>query len=109
MILCAEEHVEWIDQCLRHMREREFSTIEATTEAEADWVDHTNAVANATLYPRGNSWYLGANIRGKPRVFMPYVGNKRSTRKGVTRSLRATMKDLYFHECTPSLDIERAT
>ena len=48
--------------------------LEATVEAENDWVDHVNEVANMTLFPGCNSWYLGANIPGKPRVFMPYIG-----------------------------------
>ena len=49
-------------------------TIEAAPEAEEAWVDHVNAVADATLFPRANSWYMGANVPGKPRVFMPYIG-----------------------------------
>ena len=48
--------------------------IEATVEAEEAWVAHVNQVGDATLYPRANSWYMGANIPGKPRIFMPYVG-----------------------------------
>jgi cyclohexanone monooxygenase len=48
--------------------------IEATVEAEDGWVAHVNEVGNATLYPLANSWYMGANIPGKPRIFMPYVG-----------------------------------
>jgi cyclohexanone monooxygenase len=48
--------------------------IEATRPAEDAWVDHVNSVAHMTLYPRCNSWYLGANVPGKPRIFMPYIG-----------------------------------
>ena len=48
--------------------------MQATPEAEAEWVAHVNEVADTTLYPQANSWYLGANVPGKPRVFMPYVG-----------------------------------
>jgi cyclohexanone monooxygenase len=48
--------------------------IEPTPEAEAGWVGHVNDVANSSLYPGCNSWYLGANVPGKPRVFMPYLG-----------------------------------
>ena len=56
------------------LSERQFGAIEATADAEAAWVDHVNEVANTTLYPQANSWYMGANIPGKPRVFMPYIG-----------------------------------
>ncbi len=74
MILSIEMHVDWIADCLKHMREHGKSRITATGEAQEDWVHHTADVANATLYPQANSWYMGANIPGKPRVFMPYVG-----------------------------------
>ena len=58
-----------------HLGERNVATIEATREAEEAWVAHVNAVASLTLFTTGcNSWYLGANVPGKPRVFMPYLG-----------------------------------
>ena len=56
------------------MRERGAARVEATAEAEDGWGKHVTEVANSTLYPLANSWYMGANIPGKPRVFMPYVG-----------------------------------
>jgi cyclohexanone monooxygenase len=56
------------------MRKERFDCIEALPQAEHDWVSHVNQVADSTLYPLANSWYVGANIPGKPRVFMPYVG-----------------------------------
>ena len=56
------------------MREHELGSIEANVQAEDDWVGRVNALASKTLYPKANSWYLGANVPGKPRVFMPYVG-----------------------------------
>jgi cyclohexanone monooxygenase len=56
------------------MKERGFSRVEADREAEERWVIHNDEVANATLYPKANSWYMGANIEGKPKTFMPYVG-----------------------------------
>ncbi len=74
MILSIEMHANWIADCLEHMRARGLARIEATEEAQEAWVVHTREVADATLYPRANSWYMGANIPGKPRVFMPYVG-----------------------------------
>jgi cyclohexanone monooxygenase len=69
-----EQHVDWIADCLVHLRAHGLSRIEATVDAEEAWVAHVNEVGHATLYPRANSWYVGANVPGKPRVFMPYVG-----------------------------------
>ncbi len=74
MLVSIEQHVEWIADCLAHMQDRGAQVIEATAEAQEAWGQHVNDVANATLYPLAKSWYTGANIPGKPRVFMPYVG-----------------------------------
>ena len=74
MIMAIEQHVEWIRDCLVYMRENEQTTIEATEQAADDWVEHVNTVADQTLYPSCNSWYLGANIPGKTRIFMPLIG-----------------------------------
>ncbi|MDE2581373.1 MAG: NAD(P)/FAD-dependent oxidoreductase [Rhodospirillales bacterium] len=70
-----EQHVEWIAECIRHLRANGLTRIEAQPDAAERWVAHVNAAANATLLPQaGHSWYLGANVPGKPRVFMPYAG-----------------------------------
>jgi cation diffusion facilitator CzcD-associated flavoprotein CzcO len=74
MVVSIEQHVEWISDCIAYLERNRFATIEATQEAEDGWVAHVNEVANHTLFPLANSWYVGANIPGKPRVFMPYVG-----------------------------------
>ena len=74
MIVSIEQHVDWIADCVAFMRERNLAIIEATPDAEESWVTHVNAVAEMTLYPQANSWYMGANIPGKPRIFMPYIG-----------------------------------
>ena len=74
MILAIEQHTDWIADCLAHLRANGFKRIEAGRQAQDAWVQHVNEVADATLYPLANSWYVGANIPGKPRVFMPYVG-----------------------------------
>ena len=74
MILAIEQHVDWIADCLAALRERGIATIEAEPAAEDDWVRHVNEVADRTLFPLANSWYMGANIPGKARVFMPYAG-----------------------------------
>jgi cyclohexanone monooxygenase len=74
MIVSIEQHVDWIADCLGWMRARGLATIEADSEAQDKWVAHVNEVAHTTLYPQANSWYMGANIPGKPRIFMPYIG-----------------------------------
>jgi cyclohexanone monooxygenase len=74
MIVAIEQHVDWIAAAIAHMRDRSLDTIEAGKEAEDKWVAHVNEVAHATLYPQANSWYMGANIPGKPQIFMPYIG-----------------------------------
>ena len=73
MIVGIEHHVEWISDCLQHMRNTGLDTMEPTRAAEDGWVEHVNQAADKTLFPKANSWFLGANIPGKPRVFMPYV------------------------------------
>jgi cyclohexanone monooxygenase len=74
MIVSIEQHVDWIADCITAMRGRGHATIEAEPAAEEQWVAHVNEVGHLTLYPRANSWYMGANVPGKPRIFMPYIG-----------------------------------
>ena len=74
MMVSIEQHVDWISDCLVHLRVKGISSIEPTPPAQEAWVEHVNEVANATLFPLANSWYMGANVPGKPRVFLPYVG-----------------------------------
>jgi cyclohexanone monooxygenase len=81
MVLSIEQHTDWIADCLAHMRAHGQTRIEAEQSAEDNWVQHVNDVADATLYPLANSWYMGANIPGKPRVFMPYVGGVHNYKK----------------------------
>ena len=71
VIQSIEHHVEWIADCIEHLDAHGLATIEATEQAEAAWVEHVNAVARRTVFLGCNSWYLGANIAGKPRMFMP--------------------------------------
>ena len=81
MILSCEQHVDWIAQLLQYLADKGLCEAEPTRMAEDAWVDHNNEVANGTLYPKANSWYVGANIPGKPRVFMPYVGGVTAYKK----------------------------
>jgi len=75
MPVAIEQHVEWITDCIAHLRRRGLGRIEAEPGAADRWVEHVNEAADATLLPQASSsWYLGANVPGKPRVFMPYAG-----------------------------------
>jgi cyclohexanone monooxygenase len=74
MLMSIEQHVEWIADCVAYLREHQIESMEATPEAEDAWVAHVNDVGDTTLFPLANSWYVGANVPGKPRVFMPYIG-----------------------------------
>ena len=74
MMVSVEQHIDWITDALVHIREHDNAVMEATPAAEDRWTEHVGAVANATLFPKANSWYMGANIPGKPRVMTPYIG-----------------------------------
>jgi cyclohexanone monooxygenase len=74
MMVSIEQHVDWIGDCVSYLRDQGAKAIEATTESEDYWVDHVNEVGDTTLFPTANSWYMGSNVPGKPRVFMPYIG-----------------------------------
>jgi cyclohexanone monooxygenase len=74
MPVSIEQHVEWVTDCINTMRETGKTTIEATSEAQEEWVAHVNEIVNQTLMTGANSWYMSANIPGKPRAFLPYLG-----------------------------------
>jgi cyclohexanone monooxygenase len=74
MMVSIEQHVDWIVRCIDYAREHGIAEVEPTREAEDAWVEHVREVGDASLYPRAQSWYMGANIPGKPRVLLPYVG-----------------------------------
>src|SRR4051794_11599648 len=74
MVVSIEQHVDWIADCLDHLRANAIASIEATPDATEGWVAYVNMVADLTLFPTCNSWYLGSNIPGKRRVFMPLPG-----------------------------------
>ena len=74
MVPAIEHHVEWISDCIAYVNQAGRETINAHPDAQEQWVEHVNEVGNSSLYPNCNSWYLGANVPGKPRVFMPYLG-----------------------------------
>ncbi|MDZ4375097.1 MAG: NAD(P)/FAD-dependent oxidoreductase [Phenylobacterium sp.] len=74
MAVAIEQHVEWISDCIAWLGERQMGAIEAAADAQDAWVAHVNEVAAPTVFPLANSWYMGANVPGKPQVFMPYIG-----------------------------------
>ena len=74
VIVSIEQHVDWIAGCLNYLANNGMGRIEADGKAQDEWVAHVNEVADKTLLPQGASWYVGANVPGKPRVFMPYLG-----------------------------------
>ncbi|PKU52212.1 MULTISPECIES: NAD(P)/FAD-dependent oxidoreductase [Lysinibacillus] len=74
MPIAIEQHVEWIAQCIDYLREHDIDLVEPNKEAEEAWSKHCREIANTTLYVKGDSWYTGANIEGKPRSFLIYLG-----------------------------------
>jgi cyclohexanone monooxygenase len=81
VIVVNEQQVDWIGDCLRELSARAIAVIEATPEAQAAWVQHVHEVGKASIYTKGDSWYVGANIPGKPRIFMLYIGFPRYAAK----------------------------
>jgi cyclohexanone monooxygenase len=74
VVMSIEQHVEWIAQCLADMGKRDATMIEPSQAAQDAWVETVNEVAAGTLFPTTKSWYMGANVPGKPQVFLPYIG-----------------------------------
>ena len=81
MVVSIEQHVDWIAECISNLRAKDLVRIEASEEAEEAWVGLVTQLADFTLFPKANSWYRGANVEGKPRVFMPYVGGVNTYRE----------------------------
>ena len=92
VIVSIEQHVDWIAECLRYMQAQDLSLIESELDAEDRWVAHVKEVAHKTLYPQAASWYIGANIAGKPRVFMPYIGGVAPAVRSATTSRPAATR-----------------
>ena len=74
MIVSIEQHVEWITDCIAYLRAHEIATIEACSDTQSTWMKNVGVVADYTLFSKGESWYKGSNIPGKPRLFLPYLG-----------------------------------
>jgi len=89
MPVTIEQHVDWIGDCIAHMRGQGLKRIEPRADAQDAWVEHVNEVARKTLFYEAKSWYLGCNIPGKPEVFMPYAGGQPAYRKRCDEIARA--------------------
>jgi cation diffusion facilitator CzcD-associated flavoprotein CzcO len=81
MAVSIEQHVDWVADCLKDLRDQGLETIEPTAVAEAGWNRHVQDCAAITLHPTANSWYMGANVPGKPRFFLPYIGGVNAYRQ----------------------------
>ncbi|MCB1522590.1 MAG: cyclohexanone monooxygenase, partial [Rhodoblastus sp.] len=80
VIRAIEHHVDWLSNCFDYLRRENIACIEADEHAQDAWVQHVNQLADRTLFPRTPSWYIGADIPGKPKVFMPYAGGEHADR-----------------------------
>ena len=81
MSMSIEQHVDWITRCMEYLRENNVDRIDADGCAEESWMQHVQEIVGRTLYLKANSWYLGANVPGKPQVFLPYLGGHGAYRK----------------------------
>lgn len=86
MPLGIEMHCEWIADCVSHLRDNDLQTIEANEDDETKWIAHVKEVSDATLLPEATSWYMGANIPGKPRVFLVYLGGGKQYKAIISES-----------------------
>ena len=98
MIVSIEQHVDFVADSLAYMRDHGYDLVEPERQAEDDWVDHVQDTANKTLFPKANSWYMGANIPGKPRIFTPYVGGVGFYRRTCEQIVADGYKGFHFEK-----------
>jgi cyclohexanone monooxygenase len=106
MMNSIEQHVDLVVDTLTHMRQAGLETIEPALDAENAWVDHVQVVAHHTLFPRANSWYMGANIPGKPRLFMPYIAGVGAYRRTCEEIVANAYRGFRFTAKEPALAAE---
>jgi cyclohexanone monooxygenase len=105
MVTSIEQHVDWIADCLAAMRRDHRCTVEATPQAEEAWFSHVNEVGGRTILAKaGNSWYVGANVPGKPRVVMPYMGGAATYIEKIEAVARENYSGFVFGSCDTALD-----
>ena len=95
MMISIEQHVDWIADAITYLRDHDEQVLEPTVEAQDAWTDHVTEVGNTTLYPSANSWYMGSNVPGKPRVFLPYIGGAGVLPRRVRRRRRQGLRRLH--------------
>jgi cation diffusion facilitator CzcD-associated flavoprotein CzcO len=95
-ILLDEQNVDWIMDCIAYLRRHKLHSIEATAEAESEWLATVASLAEKSLFPRANTWYVGANIPGKPRVFSIYAGGFNRYREICDEIARADYRGFTF-------------
>jgi len=100
MITSIEQHVELVTDSIQHMRKTGLDLMEPDLQAEDEWGDHVQVVAYKTLFPQANSWYMGANIPGKPRLFMPYIAGVGSYRRTCEEIVANGFKGFRFERPT---------
>ena len=74
LIVGIEHHVNWICKCIKFMEEKKYNQFDVITKEEDNWISHSNELVKNHIYSTCDSWYVGANVPGKSRIFMPYVG-----------------------------------
>ena len=97
MIVSIEHHVGFVADCIAHMQTHGHTEIDPQPEAEDGWAEEVQAVAGRTLFPQSNSWFMGANIPGKPRVFLPYVGGFQNYAKICAQIVAEHYRGFTFH------------
>jgi len=97
VIVSIEHHVGFVADCIAHMQTHGHTEIDPQPEAEDGWAEEVQAVAGRTLFPQSNSWFMGANIPGKPRVFLPYVGGFQNYAKICAQIVAEHYRGFTFH------------
>lgn len=100
MPLAIEDHVDLASGIIQHMIDHSLIEIDADAQAEEDWVNHANELAQASLLPNTDSWYMGANIPGKPRRCLVYLGGAPKYRQICDEMIQENYKGFHFVAAT---------
>ncbi|MBV7477636.1 NAD(P)/FAD-dependent oxidoreductase [Pseudomonas sp. PDM31] len=107
VVVGIEQHTDWIMDCIGHLQQQNKSLIEATPDAENAWVEKVATLAQLTLHRKGASWYSGANVPGKPRVFMPFVGGFGNYRRLCDAVAANGYEGFVLSGCTAGVPVEQ--
>jgi cyclohexanone monooxygenase len=106
MVTSIEQHVDWIADCISEVGRNDRVTVEATQQAEDAWFAHVNEIGGRTILAKaGNSWYVGANVPGKPRVVMPYMGGAATYLEKIEVVARENYSGFIFTSRDPRRDL----